>query len=245
MRRGLECKDLCFSRVDGDKKETVILDQISARFEAGRITLISGRTGAGKSTLLHILGGLIRPTEGRVLANEKPVSQWLSVHRDQWRRNVGIVFQQHHLLEELTVLENIMLPMIPRRVNVSELRQRGHNLLSTLGLSHAAGSSPGKLSGGQRQQAALARAVISDPEFILADEPTSFQDDRSTENILGILRARASKGATVVICSHDSRVRRESVFDDWFMIDNHHLLKASDPFEPEKALQNMSKGDPL
>jgi ABC-type lipoprotein export system ATPase subunit len=243
LKKGLTCEDLSFSRFDADGSEEVILDRINACFEAGQVTLISGPTGAGKSTLLHILGGLIRPTVGRVMADGAPVSQWMSIHRDQWRRKVGILFQQHHLLEELSVLENIMLPMIPRSLSISELRSSCYTILETLGLSPAAGVRPGRLSGGQRQQVALARALVSNPDFILADEPTAFQDDGRAEQILDLLKTRACRGATVVICSHDPRARRQTVFDVWFLVKNHRLIEASGHSDPMMRHEKANIGD--
>lgn len=190
-----------------------MLRHIDACFEGGELALVTGRTGAGKSTLMHILAGLIRPTRGRVLADGRPVSRWNSRHRDAWRRGVGIVFQQLCLLEELTLLENVMLPLVPRISSVSTLRRRGMEMLTALDLECCSGERPATLSGGERQRVALARALVANPDFILADEPTAFQDSDGVSRIMALLEMHAATGAVVIVCSHDVRLWQERQFE--------------------------------
>lgn len=224
MNTGLECINVTLIRNRGRSSPVTVLKNITAGFALESMTLVSGRTGAGKTSLLNVLGAMIRPTEGRMLSEGQPISQWMSTHRDKWRRQVGIVFQHHHLVDNLTVLENVMLPMIPRGMPVTDLRRRCRELLEKVNLIEIAGDLPGTLSGGQRQRAALARALVARPRFVLADEPTAFQDDANCREILRILHKQAENGAAVIVCSHDPRVRTAAMFNARFILDSGYLV---------------------
>ncbi len=199
---GLTCRDLGFSHRSAGGARHPVLASINAHFAAGEVTWISGPTGAGKSTLLHLLAGLRRPSEGEILARNQPVSRWLAAHRDRWRRRLGIIFQQDHLIAGLSVLENVMLPLIPRSMDLGALRSRALDVLKAVDLEYVAGRSPTALSGGERQRAAAARALVSAPPFLLADEPFAHQDDAHAFELLELMRARARQGATVIIAAH-------------------------------------------
>ena len=129
MDSALVCQDISLLRRGWEGSQHAVLKSVSAVFKAGQVAIISGSTGAGKSTLLHILAGLMRPSQGQILADNRPVSRWNTAHRDRWRRKVGIVFQHPRLLNELTVLENVILPIIPRVGSIARLRQRGETSL--------------------------------------------------------------------------------------------------------------------
>ena len=203
---GLACHQLGFAR-PGRKP---VLEMLQARFAPGQATLISAPTGTGKSTLLHLLGGLLRPTSGEVWADGQPVSRWPAPHRDRWRRQVGMVFQHLNLVPDLSVMENVLLPCIPTASSYTALIQRAGALLKQLDLP-AAGREPLQtLSGGERQRVAIVRALITRPRFLLMDEPTSFQDDDGTANLLILLAEAAADDACVVVCSHDVRLRDET-----------------------------------
>jgi len=210
---GLQCKGLTFARSADQGKSTLILDAVDATFEKGCMTLVTGATGAGKSTLLHLLGSLLRPSAGEVWADGQPVSRWRFSHRDCWRRQAGIVFQHLELLTQISVLENIVLPMIPRRMSWTHLTHRARIVLEKLALQGFAQRPVNGLSGGQRQKVAMARAMIAEPRFLLLDEPTSFQDDDGTRMFLALWRQAADQGVCVVVCSHDTRLRDSGGFD--------------------------------
>ena len=215
----LYCKEICFSRSQFGRGEKAILDQVNCSFPAGKISLITGITGAGKSTLLHILAGLIRPTSGEVRADGSPVSRWVTAHKDLWRRRTGIVFQQSHFMRGLTALENVMLPLIPRGLSLPEIKKRGMESLEKLGAGHLAGEGVKRLSGGERQKIAIARALAAAPEVLLADEPTAHQDDESAGRVLGIMKKESEEGCIVVIVAHDHRILKSGIADRHFTIE--------------------------
>jgi len=165
-----------------------VLKGIDFSVEAGEKVAILGRSGAGKSTLLHILGGLLRPTSGKVVRAKK----------------VGFVFQSYHLMPELTVYENVLLPTMARRCDRAEARRRARELVSAIGLAGRAEHLPSELSGGERQRVALARALVTNPEIVLADEPTGNLDAMTGADILKML-TDLSKGSTALVMVTHSR----------------------------------------
>jgi len=220
LATALECRHLTFGYPDCriGAATAPILSDIDAVFAGGRITLVSGRSGAGKSTLLHLLAGLLRPTQGEILADGQPVSRWLTAHRDRWRRRVGILFQQDHLVGRLTALENVILPLIPRNGGPRQWRRHGMEMLARLKAGELAGQPAMFLSGGQRQRVAAARALVGMPDYIVADEPAAHQDLENARRLGRLLRQAADRGAVVVVAAHDRHV------DEWLAPDGHlHL----------------------
>lgn len=216
----LSCHDLCFSRPASGRGEKAILDLVNCSFPSGEVSLITGITGAGKSTLLHILAGLIRPTSGEVRADGHPVSRWVTAHKDLWRRKTGIVFQQDRLMWGMTVLENVMLPLVPRGPGLSEIRRVGMESLSKLRVGHLAGERGSGLSGGERQKIAIARAIAAGPEALFADEPTAHQDDESAGLVLDIIKRASREGRIVVLVGHDHRILESGIADRHLTIES-------------------------
>jgi ABC-type lipoprotein export system ATPase subunit len=206
MERGIECRGLTVARRTSDGREKLVIDELSAQFEAGQMAVIAGATGAGKSTLLHALAGLLRPTRGEVVVDGEPVSRWVSLHRDRWRRKVGIVFQHDRLLGDLSAVENVLLPLIPRKSGLKECRRSAMAALSRLSVDPLADEIVRTLSGGERQRVAIARALVVHPSFLFADEPTAHQDHKSAEQIVDTLSTAAAAGAVVVVTAHDPRI---------------------------------------
>jgi putative ABC transport system ATP-binding protein len=230
LTTGLACHRLDFKWPGKHTAAPFVLASVEARFLPGSINLVTGETGAGKSTLLHLLAGLLRPTAGEVWADGQPVSRWPARHRDPWRRQVGIVFQNLSIMPDLTVAENLLLPLIPRQRTWSRMQSDIRQQLVDADLSNLSESPANALSGGQRQRLALARALVAHPRYILADEPTAFQDDGHAERIHGQLCAAAQDGAVVIISSQDPRLRSSARIDQRF-----HLASAAltvDPAEP-------------
>jgi lipoprotein-releasing system ATP-binding protein len=192
-----------------------VLHDASVEVGAGEWVAILGSSGSGKSTLLHLLGGLDRadPESGPIRFAGEDLRAFGAARENRYRnRDVGFVFQFYHLLPELTVLENAMLPALVGLGRLrwlssrSELRDRAAELLATCGLSHRLGHRPAELSGGERQRVAIARALINRPRVLLADEPTGNLDARTGGGILDLLAERHAEGLTLVMVTHDPAV---------------------------------------
>ena len=202
IKSAITCRDLCFAWSTGNGGSRPVLDNINAVFPSGRISIISGEVGAGKSTLLNILAGLSRPTSGEVIVDNQAVSRWAGAHRDRRRRQIGIIFQHYHLLSDYTVLENVMLPLMPLGFSLSACRRRAMAALRQAAILHLAGSPVNALSGGERQKTALARALVGRPDHIFADEPTAHQDFENTERVMDLLNDCAGRDAVVIVATH-------------------------------------------
>jgi lipoprotein-releasing system ATP-binding protein len=191
-----------------------ILKGVSMSLAAAEIVAIVGPSGAGKSTLLHIMGFLDRPTQGDVYFRQQCVSALSEVERARLRnRACGFVFQMHHLLPDLSALENVLLPLMIRNGllewvrAVGPSRKRARELLERLGLGERLHHRPNQLSGGERQRVALARALVGDPEIVFCDEPTGNLDAASSRGIQQTIRElSAESGKTFVIVTHDMTV---------------------------------------
>ena len=223
MNQGLKCQRLTFKRhrPNGDAKR--IISDLNATFSPGSLTVISGETGVGKTTLLYLLAGLLRPTQGEVLANGKPISRWVNAHKDLWRREVGIVFQSDRLISDLSAIENVYLPLIPRGYNLSNCRHLASQALGRLGADGLASETVRQLSGGERQQVAVARALATSPSYLLADEPTAHQDRGSASAIMKTLLEVATTGAIVVVMAHDARILASGIPQYYYRLDGGQL----------------------
>jgi putative ABC transport system ATP-binding protein len=180
---------------------------IDIEIESGEYVAIIGPSGSGKSTLMHILGCLDIPTEGTYELAGRDVSVLEEVELAAIRnREIGFVFQQFNLLPDLTALRNVGLPLVYAGVPASEREKRARHALERVGLGDRADHRPGELSGGQQQRVAVARALVSEPSMILADEPTGNLDSVSTEDVLGLFRELHQTGRTIVLITHDHEV---------------------------------------
>ena len=192
---------------DSGATEIHALDDLSARFAAGEITVIAGPSGSGKSTLLHALAGIVLPQQGEVTYGATVVNQLREPQRDAWRlKHCGMVFQDFRLIDELDALGNTVLPAQFQSVRLPDgMRARAEGLLERFDLPHRAGP-VALLSRGEQQRVALARALLLDPPLILADEPTASLDAQNGQRIAEAFKALAREGKTVVVVSHDDQV---------------------------------------
>jgi putative ABC transport system ATP-binding protein len=191
----------------GRPKEYRAVREVSLSIEPGRVTALRGPSGSGKTTLLGLIGGLTRPSSGRVRLDGRDISALSERFLTDLRRaTFGFVFQQFQLMRGLSVLENVMLPATPTGRPYAQVRARALDLLDGFGLSGRAEAKAQWLSGGEAQRVAIARALINDPKVILADEPTSHLDSALSRQILTILADLRSEGRTVLVSSHDPLV---------------------------------------
>ena len=189
-----------------DTVETVALNKVSFTIGDGEFVAIMGPSGCGKSTLLNILGLLDNPTAGSYLLDGKEVGNLRESERTEWRKGrIGFVFQSFNLIEEMTVRDNIMLPLNNLKLDKAEKRRRVEEALRRMGISHRAGHYPSQLSGGQQQRVAIARAIVGKPGLILADEPTGNLDSRNGAEVMDLLRDLHRDGATIVMVTHSQR----------------------------------------
>ncbi len=189
-----------------DEVETHALSGIHLQINKGEYVSIAGPSGCGKSTLLSILGLLDSPTEGQYLLNNRPVAELPASERARVRnREIGFIFQSFNLIGDLTVFENVELPLTYRDMGAAERRKRVTAALDRVGMSHRAKHYPAQLSGGQQQRVAVARAVAGDPAILLADEPTGNLDSANGEAVMELLRELNRNGATICMVTHDHR----------------------------------------
>jgi putative ABC transport system ATP-binding protein len=194
-----------------DEVETHALDNVNLEIAEGEYVSISGPSGSGKTTLLSILGLLDSPTSGEYMLAGQPVANLSAADRARVRnRQIGFIFQAFNLIGDLTVFENIELPLTYRGMTAEERKMRVQNALDQVGLAHRANHYPSQLSGGQQQRVAVARAVAGDPAILLADEPTGNLDSQNSESVMSLLRDLHKGGATICMVTHDARYAHQA-----------------------------------
>ena len=194
----------------GDTKIEVLKD-INLTIESAKFVAICGPSGSGKTTLLNMIGGIDRPTSGKIIVAKQDLTTQDEDALADFRCNqIGFVFQAYNLVSTLTVAENVAFPMEWLRKPVDEIDERVNMLLETVGLSHRANHFPSQLSGGEQQRVALARALSNNPPIILADEPTGNLDSKNGQKIIQFLELLKDQGKTVIISTHDPEIRRLS-----------------------------------
>ena len=189
-----------------DELETYALSAIDLEIKKGEYLAIAGPSGCGKSTLLAILGLLDSPTEGNYSLNGQPVSSLKIGDRSRIRnREIGFIFQAFNLIGDLTVYENVELPLTYRGMAAAERKEKVQHALERVEMAHRTKHYPGQLSGGQQQRVAVARALVGDPMILLADEPTGNLDSKNGDSVMDLLRDIHRSGATICMVTHDTR----------------------------------------
>ncbi|MEA3405642.1 MAG: lipoprotein-releasing ABC transporter ATP-binding protein LolD [Pseudomonadota bacterium] len=185
--------------------DTAVLDGLQMSILKGEKVAIVGTSGSGKSTLLHLLAGLDKPTDGQIELMSQPFSDLRGAKRGQMRNKyMGFVYQFHHLLPELTALENVMMPLRIRRESAAKAQQKAKSLLERVGLGERTHHKPSELSGGERQRVSIARALITEPAVILADEPTGNLDHDSAEQVFQLmLELNQEFNTALLVVTHD------------------------------------------
>jgi putative ABC transport system ATP-binding protein len=194
-----------------DEVETHALEDVDLQINEGEYVSIAGPSGSGKTTLLSILGLLDSPSGGEYMLDGEPVANLSTADRARVRnRQIGFIFQAFNLIGDLTVFENVELPLTYRGMTAEERKRRVLDSLEQVGLSHRANHYPAQLSGGQQQRVAVARAVAGDPAILLADEPTGNLDSRNSEAVMELLKQLHRGGSTICMVTHDARYAHQA-----------------------------------
>lgn len=208
----IRVKDLCKSYFLEGGQELPVLNGLSLAVYSGEILAIVGASGAGKSTLLHVLGALDRPTGGVVYYREEDTfakdEETLAAFRN---KEMGFIFQFHHLLPEFNALENVMMPLLINQVGKQEASRRARYLLEEVGLGQRLLHKPGELSGGEQQRVALSRAMANEPSLILADEPTGNLDSKTSDRVFNLIKDLSKKKKTTfILVTHNDRLAQQA-----------------------------------
>jgi len=213
----------------GETEVRALVD-VNLTVEQGEYCAIMGASGSGKSTAMNVIGCLDRPTAGHYYLDNVDVAQLGDAQLAHIRNlKIGFVFQQFHLLAQLTALENVMLPMVYAGVKTAERHDRAIEALQRVGLENRVNNKPNQLSGGQQQRVAIARAIVNRPVLLLADEPTGALDSRTTQEVMDIFRELNAGGITIVMVTHEPDVARQTGRIVWFrdgQIVHSHLTPA-------------------
>jgi putative ABC transport system ATP-binding protein len=206
MTKALELRGVSKRYGTGQGGQVIAADDVTFTIEAGAFAAITGASGSGKSTLLHMIGALEAPDSGVIISNGTDVTALRGTAQADYRRTVGFVFQRYNLLPALTALDNVIAPVLPYRTGWDK-RERARQLLEAVGLAGRERSLPARMSGGEQQRIAIARALINTPPLLLADEPTGNLDSATASGILELLtRLRAEHRITILLASHDPQV---------------------------------------
>jgi putative ABC transport system ATP-binding protein len=188
----------------GRADEMTALDKVSLTIDRGEVAVLMGPSGSGKTSLLSLIGCMARPTEGKILVEGKDVvklpERFLT---DIRRKKFGFIFQQFHLIRELTVLENVLLPLYPLEIGARKMKDQAQPILTKLRIDGKKHLKVKKLSGGEQQRVAIARALINEPQVIIADEPTAHLDRKLAQEFMDTLAVLKREGKTIVIATHD------------------------------------------
>ena len=191
----------------GKPNEITSVKDATLTIEKGEMAVIVGPSGSGKTTMLSLLGCMTRPTEGKILVNDKDVAKlpehFLTLIR---REQFGFIFQQFHLVKNISVLENVILPLLPLGLGYADMKKKAASILAKLSLEQKAQLKIKQLSGGEQQRVAIARALINDPSILIADEPTAHLDRQLAQEFMSTLGGLTKEGKTIVMASHDPYV---------------------------------------
>ena len=224
MSNIIECQSLCFSYSEGENKTTV-LDNLNFEVKPGEKVAIIGQSGCGKSTLLNLIAGLDKSSTGDVLINNSNIAKLNEKDRTELRsKNLGFVYQFHHLLNDFSSLYNVSLPLLIRGIDKRKAVKLAEDILKKVGLEKRLKHKPSQLSGGERQRVAIARAMISEPACLLADEPTGNLDANNAKDVLDlIVELNDSKRTALLIVTHDLSIA--NMMDRKLELSNQRLIE--------------------
>ncbi|KFK96503.1 MULTISPECIES: lipoprotein-releasing ABC transporter ATP-binding protein LolD [unclassified Serratia (in: enterobacteria)] len=205
----LQCDSLCKTYQEGNL-HTDVLRNVSFAMQPGEMMAIVGSSGSGKSTLLHLLGGLDTPTSGEVIFKGQSLNVLSSTAKAELRnRQLGFIYQFHHLLPDFTALENAAMPLLIGGIKPAQAQEKAREMLAAVGLEKRSKHRPAELSGGERQRVAIARALVNNPALVLADEPTGNLDQRTADSIFDLLgELNVRQGTAFLVVTHDLQLAR-------------------------------------
>ncbi|MDC1046967.1 ABC transporter ATP-binding protein [Candidatus Pseudothioglobus singularis] len=224
MSNIIECRSLCFSYSEGENKTTV-LDNLNFEVKPGEKVAIIGQSGCGKSTLLNLIAGLDKSSTGDVLINNSNIAKLNEKDRTELRsKNLGFVYQFHHLLNDFSSLYNVSLPLLIKGIDKRKAVKLAEDILKKVGLEKRLKHKPSQLSGGERQRVAIARAMISEPACLLADEPTGNLDANNAKDVLDlIVELNDSKRTALLIVTHDLSIA--NMMDRKLELSNQRIIE--------------------
>ena len=207
MSKSITCENISLDFLDGTKK-TSIIKNLNLRINQGDNLVVLGRSGSGKSTLLNIMGGLLKPSGGRIIVNDIDILELNNNDLSSFRgSNYGFIYQFHHLLKDFTAIENVMFPLQILGDDKEIAHSKAKKIMNKLGLNNRINHRSADLSGGERQRVAIARAIVHEPKYIFADEPTGSLDSKNSENVLSLLlKICEEKNASLIMVTHDEKV---------------------------------------
>ncbi|CUU23700.1 lipoprotein-releasing ABC transporter ATP-binding protein LolD [Duffyella gerundensis] len=227
----LQCDNLC-KRYQEGSVQTDVLRNVAFSMQQGELMAIVGSSGSGKSTLLHLLGGLDKPTSGDVIFNGQSLNAMSSSAKAELRnRELGFIYQFHHLLPDFNALENVAMPLLIGKVARAEVEERARAMLAAVGLEKRALHRPSELSGGERQRVAIARALVNNPRLVMADEPTGNLDARNADAIFDLIgELNVRQGTAFLVVTHDlqlaKRLKRQQEMRDGQLSDRLTLTES-------------------
>ena len=190
--------------LDKQFNATVVLKDINLHIKKGEMVVLKGVSGSGKTTLLSLIGGLDRPSQGTLLIDNEPIHKLPDIFASKLRATkIGMVFQHFNLLEHLSVYENVMIPLIPHAIKMSEIKKKVDVVLELAHIKHKSNTLASRLSGGEKQRTAIARALVAEPQILLCDEPTANLDRENSLMFIQTLKELSAQGKTIVVATHD------------------------------------------
>ena len=223
----IECSNLTKIYNKATPKEVKAIQNVNCTIADGEFVLLMGPSGSGKSTLLALIAALTRPTSGKVVVDGEIVSKLPEDFAALYRRQkIAFIFQKFHLLEDLSVFENVVLPLIPQNLSQKQIERKAYEVMKRFYIDHKAHVRVGKLSGGEQQRVAIARSMVNDPGIILADEPTANLDSTLTAQFIDILRELKAQGKTIVVATHDPRFLDIKEVDRVLQVSGGHVFNA-------------------
>jgi putative ABC transport system ATP-binding protein len=200
----IELKNINKSYIVGKNNKVDALKCIDLKFDEGSVVVLKGASGSGKSSILSLISAISKPTSGEVMVDGRSISKLSERFASEYRLgNIGIVFQKYNLIEDISVEQNVILPLIPKNIDAQELQTKVDDVLEMFGISRYKHSIVKNLSGGEQQRVAIARAYINDPKIIIADEPTANLDEKLSLDFIDIIQELKSKNKTIIIATHD------------------------------------------